>query len=184
MPADTDQLATVVISRAIRAGREDAFDTWVERIERDARSADGHLASLRLGQTAGLQHLIFRFDDRNSAVAWQGGKDFRRLTEEADTFSVGLDQTKLGDPVCFELPSDASAAKWKRFVTTWIAVFPILLAISTVVRWLLQDVPPALQLVPSSLMLTAALQWLVLPRLQRWSRFWVLKNGNGDLKTD
>jgi antibiotic biosynthesis monooxygenase (ABM) superfamily enzyme len=86
--------------------------------------------------------------------------------------------------VQFDLPSDASAAKWKRFVTTWLAVFPVLLAISSLTRWLLEDWPPLLQLIPSSLMLTATLQWIILPRIQRWSRFWLLRGADGDLRTN
>lgn len=136
------------------------------------------------GQTQGLQHLVFRFRTEANAQAWRDGKDFRRLASEADDFSVGLDQVGSGGPVRFELPSDTSAAKWKRFVTTWAAVFPVLLVISSLVRWLLDEWPPALQLVPSSLMLTATLQWIILPRLQRWSRFWLLRGANGDLRTD
>jgi antibiotic biosynthesis monooxygenase (ABM) superfamily enzyme len=183
MSDQADQIATVAVSRAIKAGREADFDRWADRLDALAHDAPGYMAGLRLGQTQGLQHLVFRFRTRPDAEAWQAGAVYRAHSAKADDFSVGLDQLECGDPVRIELPSDASASKWKRFVTTWIAVFPILLAISTAVRALLKDVPPPLQLIPSSLLLTAALQWIVLPRLQRWSRFWVLKNVKGDLRT-
>ena len=175
---------TVISSRAIQAGAEARFEPWADCLYSAAQDASGYLAGVRLGQTQGLQHLVFRFRTEADAQAWRTGATFQRLASEADAFSVGLDQVEPGDPARFEVPSDASAAKWKRFVTTWIAVLPVLLAISSLVRWLLDEWPPALQLIPSSLMLTATLQWIILPRLQRWSRFWLRRGANGNLRTD
>jgi antibiotic biosynthesis monooxygenase (ABM) superfamily enzyme len=47
----------------------------------------------------------------------------------------------------------------------------------------LKDVPLPLQLLPSSMLLTATLQWIILPRLQRYTRFWLLQDRSGTLKT-
>ena len=198
MPADPDQTATIVTSRAIRAGRdqygigherrghagrEQDFERWVEELNRLARRAPGYRAAIRLGQTAGFHHLLFRFDDRRAAETWQADAALVAHVAVADGYSTALRQTGAGDGVTFELPSDASASKWKRFVTTWMAVFPVLLVINLVTRAALPGVPPALQLLPSSLMLTATLQWIILPRLQRYTRFWLLQDRSGRLQT-
>jgi antibiotic biosynthesis monooxygenase (ABM) superfamily enzyme len=183
MPADPDQTTTIVTSRAIRAGREEDFERWVEELDRLARAAPGYRAGIRLGQTAGFQHLIFRFDDRATAEAWYADEHYRAHAAIADGYSTALRQTQAGDGVAFELPSDASASKWKRFVTTWLTVFPILLVISWAIRTVLADAPLPLQLLPSSLILTATLQWIILPRLQRYTRFWLLQDGSGRLQT-
>ena len=71
MPADPDQTATIVTSWAIRAGREGDFDEWVEELSHLACTARGYRAAIRLGQTAGFQHLMFRFDDGETGEAWQ-----------------------------------------------------------------------------------------------------------------
>lgn len=183
MPADPEQTATIVISRAVRVGHEDTFGAWVDRIDRLATGAPGYRATIRLGQTAGFQHLLFRFDDRAAADAWRCSDPMAALSAEADRFSTALLQLDTGNVVTFELPSDASASKWKRFVTTWLAIFPILLIVSSLVRLPFKDAPLPLQLIPSSLLLTATLQWIVLPRLQRYTRFWVLQNSAGRLQT-
>jgi antibiotic biosynthesis monooxygenase (ABM) superfamily enzyme len=183
MPADPDQTATIITSRAIRAGREEDFEQWVKELNRLARAAPGYRAAIRLGQTAGFQHLLFRFDDQATAEAWQANEAFSTHVAVADVYSTALRQTDVGDGVAFELPSDASASKWKRFVTTWLTVFPVLLMISLVVRTVLKDAPLPLQLLPSSLILTATLQWVILPRLQRYTRFWLLQDSSGRLQT-
>lgn len=183
MPADPDQTATIVTSRVIHAGREGDFEGWVEELGCLARAAPGYRAAIRLGQTAGFQHLLYRFDDQGAAETWQADKALIAHVAIADSYSTALRQTGIGDGVTFELPSDASASKWKRFVTTWLTVFPLLLVISLVVRTALKDAPLPLQLLPSSLMLTATLQWVILPRLQRYTRFWVLQDSAGRLQT-
>lgn len=183
MPADPDHTTTIVTSRAIRAGREDDFERWVEELGRLARAAPGYRAEIRLGQTAGFQHLLFRFDDQAASDAWQADETVSAHVAVADGYSTALRQIKAGDGVTFELPSDASASKWKRFVTTWLTVFPVLLMISLAVRTLLKDAPLPLQLLPSSLILTATLQWIILPRLQRYTRFWLLQDSSGRLQT-
>lgn len=182
---DRDNLpGTVIASRAIQAGAEARFERWADELQAAARDAAGYLGAIQLRQTQGLQHLVFRFDRDADARAWREGDRFRALAAAADEFSAGLDQMQAGDPVRFEAPNDNAAVGWKRFVTTWVAVFPVLLAISSVMRWLLAGLPPALQLLPSSLILTAVLQWVILPRLQRWSRFWLLQDGDGKLRTN
>lgn len=183
MPIDPDQTATIVTSRAIRAGHEQDFERWVAELNRLACAAPGYRAAIRLGQTAGFQHLLFRFDDRTAAEAWHDDGQVRAHVAIADRFSTALRQIDVGDGVTFELPSDASASKWKRFVATWLTVFPVLLIISLVVRTALRDALLPLQLLPSSLLLTATLQWIILPRLQRYTRFWLLKDGSGRLQT-
>lgn len=183
IPIDPARTATVVTSRAIRAGHEQDFEQWVTELNRLARAAPRYRAAIRLGQTAGFQHLLFRFDDRAAVEAWHEDAQIRAHVAIADGFSTSLRQIDVGEGVAFELPSDASASKWKRFVATWLTVFPILLTISLVIRTALKDAPLPLQLLPSSLLLTASLQWIILPRLQRYTRFWLLQDGSGRLQT-
>ncbi len=182
MPADPPQTATVVTSRAIRAGHEQDFERWAAALNALAEAAPGYRAAIRLGQTAGFQHLLFRFDDCASAEAWHDSDSVRAHVAIADRWSTALRQIQSGDRIAFELPSDASASKWKRFVTTWLTVFPVLLLVSLGVRTLLKDAPLPLQLLPSSLLLTATLQWIILPRLQRYTRFWLLQDSSGRLQ--
>ena len=183
MPADPDHTATIVTSRALRAGHEAEFERWIDELNRLARAAPGYRAAIRLSQTAGFHHLLFRFDDQRAAGAWQADRTLVAHVAVADGFSTALRQIETGDGVAFALPSDASARKWKRFITTWLSVFPVLLVVSFCVRLVLKDAPLPLQLLPSSLILTATLQWIILPRLQRYTRFWLLQDSSGKLQT-
>jgi len=81
---------TVIASRAIHAGAQACFDPWADHLDDAAREAPGYLDGLRLGQTQGLQHLVFRFRTEADARGWRDGAKFCLLVSQADYFSVGL----------------------------------------------------------------------------------------------
>lgn len=174
--------ATLTISRVMRPGHEAQYDPWIERLIRDATAVHGYRAAIRLDQAGGLHHSVLQFDDRQSLDDWRGSDAFARLAAEADAFSVGLAQSKTGAEVGFALPSEAAAKKWKTAIVTWVGVVPTLLAVSGLVGWALPSLPRVAQQIVSSILLTSALTWLILPRVRSWSRFWMLQDSNGRLR--
>ena len=175
--------ATAVISRAVRPGRLDAFRDWADRVDAAAGAQPGFLGLLRLEQSGGLHHLVHRFESRAALDRWEGSPDQRALIEVGHDASVGLHQVKAGERAHFDLPSESGGSKGKTFLVTWLTVLPVLLALSSAVRALFPDLPPLLQTALSSLLLTGMLTTVILPRVQRWSRFWLLQDASGRLKT-
>jgi uncharacterized protein len=173
--------ATLVESRVIRAGREADFARWADAQAAALAAAPGHQGTVRLEQADGLFHLIARFHDEAALRGFRDSPEAQALAAQADALSVALVQQGTGDDLRLTIPSEAAARKWKRFVTTLAAVFPVLLVLSTAVRSLVPHWPPPAQLLLSSPLLTATLQWLILPRLQRWSRLWTLRDAHGRL---
>lgn len=147
--------ATLVISCAVRPGKSAAFARWVDDVGTAAKTADGIAGIVRLGQSDALQHLLLRFESEDALARFRAGHDYQALAARGDTLTVGVDQVATGRDVDVELPSDADASPWKRFVVTWLSVVPVLLIVSTVVRTLLPTTPPPLQIVASSLLLTS-----------------------------
>jgi antibiotic biosynthesis monooxygenase (ABM) superfamily enzyme len=176
--------ATLVLSRAVRPGKADAFARWIDELSAAARAADGFAGIVRLGQTDALQHLLLRFEDDATLARFRASAGYRALAEHGDELTVGIDQVATGRDVDIELPSDASASPWKRFIVTWLSVLPVLLLVSTVVRTLLPALPPPVQIIISSLLLTSLLQWVILPRVQRAARAWMLKDAGGALRVE
>ena len=175
---------TLVESRVVRAGKEQDFARWAERHLAALAETDGHCETVRLEQTGGLHHCVTRFRDESAFRAWRESPMARGLAEEAEPLSAAMHQQGTGSDLRFALPSDAAQRKWKRFITTWAAVLPVLLLLSTLVRWLVPDWPAPAQLLVTSPILTAILQWLILPRVQRWSRIWMLQDADGKLRRE
>ncbi|WP_298811203.1 hypothetical protein [uncultured Sphingomonas sp.] len=63
-------------------------------------------------------------------------------------------------------------------------MLPVLLIVSTIVRALLPTLPSPVQIIVSSLLLTSLLQWVILPRVQRAARAWMLKDARGALRVE
>ncbi|WP_294190131.1 hypothetical protein [uncultured Sphingomonas sp.] len=148
-----------------------------------AEAANGFAGSVRLGQTNALQHLLYRFRSRALLDAFRASEAFKTLVAEGEKLATGLDQVEDGRRVEIDLPSDASASPWKRFVVTWLSVLPVLLMVSTAARKLLPFLPAPLQVVASSLVLKSLLQWVILPRVQHAARAGMLKSTAGKLRT-
>jgi antibiotic biosynthesis monooxygenase (ABM) superfamily enzyme len=176
--------ATFVVSRVMRPGREDAYEPWVRRLLTAAQTHDRFAAAVRLDQAGGLHHLLLQFGGPDALQAWLAQPAYRDLAAEAEAFSVGLDQRDSGKVVGFTLPSEVAAKKWRTALVTWIGVVPTLLIVSGVIGWALPALPRVLQQILSSVVLTAALTWLILPRVRGWSRFWMLQDSRGKLRKD
>ncbi|WP_375273260.1 hypothetical protein [Sphingomonas sp.] len=138
---------------------------------------------MRLGQTNALRDLLLPFASREDLERFRAGETYQLLERRARDLTIGVDQVTDGREVDIELPSDASAARWKRFLVIWLSVLPVLLVVSTGVRALLPTLPAPVQIIVSSLCLTALLQWVILPRVQRAARAWMLEDAAGRLRT-
>ena len=174
--------ATLVESLAIHPARTDQFDNWVQAYLEALNQAGGHGGTLRLEQAAGLHHFVSRFNSEADLNAWRRSAVYRKLCEERMQCSAGLVQHGTGTALCFALPSEATARKWKRFLIVWASVLPVLLVLNTSVRTVLPGLPPIVQLCITSPILTALLTWVILPRIQRWSSYWMLQGSDGKLQ--
>jgi len=181
MPQTPSHPATLVISRVMRPGREDRYDGWAAQVIADAATRPDFQGALRLDQAGAMHHLLVQFADRVALDAWAGQGDHGR---GADGFSTGLRQVVQGPIAHVMLPSEAAARKWKTALVTWIGVVPTLLLVSGVVGWLLPHAPRPVQQILSSILLTGALTWLILPRVRGWSRFWMLRDSQGRVRTE
>lgn len=175
--------AAFVISRVMRPGHEGAYGAWADRVIAAARADDGYVSVVRLDQAGALHHLVLQFTEDAAVTRWSEHEAYAALVDDADDVSVGLDQRDSGDAMAFDVPSEVAATKWKTALVTWIGVVPTLLIVSSIIGWALPDLPRMLQQIISSVLLTCALTWLILPRVRGWSRFWMMQNGRGDLRT-
>ena len=165
--------ATLVTTRLVRPGHEDEFARWADRFDEAACRGPGTEGSLRLEQPGGMHHFVHRFPSRPELDRWLGGEDYRALAAEADRYSVGRGEVAEGERRRASLPSEAAVPKWKTWVATWVTVFPLLLALNAAVGVAAGGLPEPVRLAITSLVMTAALTWFLLPRIKKWLRPWL-----------
>jgi uncharacterized protein len=167
---------TVVVTRVVRPGKEEEFAAWAEEIDTTTRRFPGFLAAIRLHDDQGLNHLVYQFDTPAHLHQWEISEERRRLVERAEPLSEARHTSAGGRDNWFTVPGGKSTPRWKTFLITWAGVYPTLLIISTALKLALPSLPQPLALAVSSATLTAILTWVLLPRITRRARPWLLRD--------
>jgi hypothetical protein len=138
-----DPGATVVITHRIREGAGDAYEAWLQRIGPVCRSFPGHLDWQIIRPIAGLSGtytVVIRFDTEEHLRTWMYSEERQRFVEEARPLFVDEDRfhIRTGLDVWFAAGGTVPApVRWKQFLVTWSAIFPLVLATPLVVTPLL-----------------------------------------------
>ena len=176
---DRDQPAALITTRLIKPGHDEEFARWAERVDAAALRVADAAGVVRLEQPSGLVYAVHRFRDVAGARRWEKAPARRALEEEAEAFSSGCGQLEEGRRIQIRVPSETAIPRWKTWIATWLAVFPLLLALNGLVALLPFKLPMPVELAVTSLVMTATLTWFVLPAIRKRLRSWLLADGEG-----
>ena len=175
--------ATAVITHRVRDGQQAGYDAWLNEIGPLCRSYPGHLDLQIIRPIPGLTAtytVIIRFDTREHLQGWMSSQDRKRLIEQVRPLLAQDDDFFIRSGLDFWFTPEGARAKvpvrWKQFLVTWSAIFPLVLVIPLVVALGLRQlgVPPDHYL--DSLFITGLVVWLmvylIMPHytklIQRW----------------
>jgi len=184
-PADarpaTDDPVTVLYSRRVKPGREADFEAWARGIVAAARQFPGHLGASVLDAPGSREyHILFSFADRRSLRAWLDSDERRRWLArvgellEADR---GLQQL-TGLETWFKLPGAnvptmTPPPRWKMWLVSLIAVYPLVLAFQALVVPRMARLPLPLRALVFPLVLLTLMTFVVMPMVTRALRRWL-----------
>ena len=123
------------------------------------------------------QYVLLRFASATDLDRWQRSGEYAALIREADALGPagGYSETETGMETWFTLPDKAAPsnppAKWKMALTTWIGLFPIVVALGYVFRPF--GLPALLEQAVSTMIPVAMLTWVVMPVLTRLFYAWL-----------
>jgi uncharacterized protein len=175
--------ATVVITHRVRAGQESHYDDWLNEIGPLCRTAPGHLDSQIIRPVAGLTTtytVVVRFATSDHLRQWMGSPDRQRLIQQVRPLLVADDDYTIRSGLDFWFTPPGAPPKvpvrWKQFLLTWSAIYPLVLgvplAVAPILHWF--GLPDHRLL--NTLMVTATVVFLmvyvIMPRytklVQRW----------------
>jgi antibiotic biosynthesis monooxygenase (ABM) superfamily enzyme len=177
------ELVTAIIQHEVRPDAEPLYERWLERIMPAAAAFPGH-AGVRVARPPPhgprRYSVVVRFDSLAHAEAWFGSDERRALLREAADFLVSGEtvSTLSGLDLWFgTAPGRAPPRRWKMFVVTVIAIYPLTL----IVPWALQPVlslvtvlrEPLLHHFAVAVVIVASMTWVVMPRLTRGLADWL-----------
>ena len=175
--------ATVVITHRIRDGHQADYDHWLNEIGPLCRNSVGHLDWQIIRPIAGLTGtytVIIRFDTREHLQQWMDSPIRQRLIEKVQPLLVKGDDFFIRSGLDFWFVPDGAKAKvpvrWKQFLVTWSAIYPLVLGMPLIVAPVLRPLGLWQNHYLATLVITGSVVFLmiyvVMPRytrlIQRW----------------
>jgi len=175
--------ATVVITHRVRQGKQADYEKWLDEISPLCKASPGHLDWQIVRPLPGLTEtytVIIRFDTRAHLQKWMESPTRARLIEKVQPLFVTGDDFFISSGLDFWFTPEGAKAKvpvrWKQYVVTWSAIYPLVLGVPLVIKPLLRilHVPDNHYLTTFAVTGTVVflMVYLVMPRytkfIQRW----------------
>lgn len=173
---------TVVFVRNVKPNRRNDFEEWAKGINQAVKGFEGYLGMdvIRPGDHSHPEYVIvLRFDEYEHLRAWMGSTEREVWVEKSEEMMIGEThiQEAHGFEPWFTLPDHSTAsappAKYKMALVTILAIYPPLLALSTILSSLLHGWPTALVILLNLLLLVPAMTYYIMPWMTRLFCFWL-----------
>lgn len=186
LTSDTEPGATTVISHRVKPNCRAAYEAWLQKIIPVSKSCPGHRGVQVIRPIEGVNTvytILLRFASEPQALAWMHSADRARLIAEtselleaADGFTVqsGLDFWFTPEEVRAKVPT-----RWKQFLLTWSAIYPLVSLLPLGLTPLLDALAMPENRYLRALPLTGAVVWLmvyvIMPRYTKLVHRWLFR---------
>tara|TARA_Y100001972_G_scaffold111236_1_gene143769 strand:+ start:2770 stop:3318 length:549 start_codon:yes stop_codon:yes gene_type:complete len=177
--------ASVVITHQILEGKQDAYEEWLGKIDPLCRQSPGHIDSQIIRPIPDLTYtytVIIRFDSIGNLKNWMSSKQRKELIAEVRPLLARDDQYSInsGLDFLFSNPGDIKTpVRWKQYLITWSAIYPLVLMIPFVILPLLRMVNIPKNIFFDTLIITGIvvvlMVYIIMPRYTRLIRPWLFK---------
>jgi antibiotic biosynthesis monooxygenase (ABM) superfamily enzyme len=180
----TNEGATVVITHRLRQNKQTEYDRWLEEIAPLCKASPGHLDWHIVRPIPGLTEtytVIIRFDTEVHLREWMESPTRVLLIEKVRPLLVTDDDFFISSGLDFWFtPAGAKAkvpVRWKQYLVTWSAIYPLALGIPLVVNPILQYLGVPNNRLIATLAVTGIVVFLmvyvVMPRYTRLVQRWL-----------
>jgi hypothetical protein len=169
-------LATLVVRRTPRPGREGDLDRWLHDAVAAAARFPGHLGATVL-QDGRDRILVVRWADSESLAGWDASPERAEAVARAEELCepTSVREVASGVESWFTLPEAGPAPppKWKMVVVGFAVAFPLIQVYSALAGWLLAAWPPLLRGAAVGLVMIATMTYVAMPAATRLTRRWL-----------
>lgn len=183
-PIDTDAGATVVITHRVRSDKHAEYERWLGEIAPLCKAAPGYLDWHIVRPIPGITEtftIIIRFDTTENLRTWIESGDRAKLIEKVQPLFVGADDFYISSGLDFWFTPEGARAKvpvrWKQYLVTWSAIYPLALVVPVVVAPILRLMGIASSRLLTTLAVTSVVVFLmvyvIMPRYTRLVQRWL-----------
>lgn len=179
---------TVVISRRVKSGCEDAFEQLSAKMTEAAAPFPGYMGTNLFRPTGPADpeyRIIFKFQSQMDLANWQQSTERAQWLKGIECLLEAPSKTEVmsGLVTWFSLPGQNPVQpppKYKMTLVSWLALCPTV----TLIFWLFGDLLIQLPLVPRTMLVTSVvmllMSYVLMPRFSKWFAFWLFpKEGRG-----
>ncbi|MDH4569334.1 antibiotic biosynthesis monooxygenase [Pseudomonas sp. BN414] len=169
---------TLMVARRVARERYHDFMAWLREGELLAADFPGYLGSGVLAPPPDDDEfqMIFRFADEPTMAAWEHSASRRAwLARGTGLFEQPHEQRALGLDAWFG-KAEQRPPRWKQSVAIWLAFFPVSLAFNLLFGGWLGDLPLAVRILLSTLVLTPLMTYWFIPLSTRLLAPWLQGN--------
>jgi uncharacterized protein len=185
--SNSERGATVVITQRVRAGQQAAYEAWLGEVSPIAKSYEGFMDWQLIRPVAGVTAtytIILRFDTRDNLQNWMYSEERKRFIDQVRPLLAADDDFFIRSGLDFWFTPEGAQAKvpvrWKQFVLTWSAIYPLSLLTSLVIVPLvrLAGVPQDryFEALYVSGIIVFFMVYLVMPRYTKLVQRWLFKS--------
>lgn len=176
-----DPPVTVIAVHRIKPGKEKAFEEIMSNLIEAAIAFEGHLGAnvIRPSDSQDSQyHIIFKFDRMSNLHRWENSEIRHKwLIRLAEVTQESLPyQILTGLETWFTLPGQQTVKpppRYKMAFVTWLAIFPLVVAINVLFGTYLNALPLLLRSLVLTVMLISLMTYVVMPRMTRLFSRWL-----------
>lgn len=182
----SNQGASVVITHHIAKGKENDYKRWLEEIRQVCQNSTGFVDWQIIRPIQGLTFVyttIIRFTTTSDLKSWMESPDRKRLIDKAASLFTKDDNYIIRSGLDFLFTSDTDQPKvpvrWKQYLVTWSAIYPLSLIIPLIVLPILRffHFPPNryLDSIFISGVIVLLMIYVIMPRYTKLIKSWLFK---------
>ena len=182
----SNNIVTFVVSHRVKTGAEPQYEDWLREIIPLCQSYAGHLGTHVIrphDDASNTFTVIIRFDHYRNLDTWVRSDDRARMIAKVDPILEEGDKITVKSGMDFWFTPEAVQAKiptrWKQFLITWSAIYPLAILIPIVWKPFFQATALNQQPLIRSLFVTASIVFLmvyvVMPRYTRAVHKWLFR---------
>ena len=178
--------ASVVITHRVSIEKQAQYEEWLNEIGPIAKASEGLLDLHVVRPVRGVTEtysIIIRYDSEQNLRNWMESDVRNQLIAKVQDLLIGKDEYRIQSGLDFWfMPEGAKAripVRWKQFLITWSAIYPLVLGVpltlAAVLRWLGVPENHYVDVLFATAVIVFLMVYVVMPRYTKLVRNWLFK---------
>jgi antibiotic biosynthesis monooxygenase (ABM) superfamily enzyme len=181
---ESGQNASAVITHRVKDQHKDGYEKWLNEIVPLCKTYPGHQGVMVIRPVPGATTtftVVIEFDTCDHLLAWLRSSDRKRMIEKVQPLLIDDDRFFVRSGLDFWFtPEGAKAAlptRWKQFLVTWSAIYPLVLvtfpAVESVIHQLVIPDNRYLRTLVVTCIVVLMMVYVVMPRYTKLVHRWL-----------